>query len=114
MSQVFTRFCPLAELPPESKKAVKIDGTWVLVCHTGGRLFAVSNICSHQTKPLVNGRMRNCAITCPVHGARFNLETGAALNLPATRPIPTYEVRVVDDWVEVCLSEPTADEPVAE
>ena len=47
------------------------------------------------------GRMRNCAITCPVHGAKFNLETGEALNLPATKPIPTYEIRVVDDWIEV-------------
>ncbi len=103
MSSEFTRFCPVSELPPESKKALKIDGNWVLVCHTQGKLLAVSNICSHQTKPLVNGRMRNCAITCPVHGARFNLETGEALNLPATKPIPTYEVRVVDDWIEVRL-----------
>lgn len=103
MPQEFTRFCPLSELPPESKKAARINGTWVLVCHTGGRLLAVSNICSHQAKPLAAGRMRNCMITCPVHGARFNLETGEALNLPATQPIDTYEVRVVDDWVEVRL-----------
>jgi len=73
----------------------------VLVCNAKGKLLAVSNWCSHQKKPLVNGRLRNCAITCPVHGAKFNLETGEALNLPATQPIPTYEVRVVDDWVEV-------------
>ncbi len=99
----FTRFCRLSELPPESKKAARIDDTWVLVCHSSGRLFAVSNICSHQLKPLCNGRMRNGAISCPVHGARFSLETGAALDLPATRPIATYEVRVVDDWIEVRL-----------
>ena len=103
MASEFTRFCKLSELPAESKKAVRINGTWVLVCHTNGRLFAVSNICSHQYKPLVNGRMRNCAISCPVHGARFSLESGEALDLPATRPIATYEVRVVDDWIEVRL-----------
>jgi 3-phenylpropionate/trans-cinnamate dioxygenase ferredoxin subunit len=99
----FTRFCKLSDVPPESKKAAKLNDTWVLVCHSNGRLFAVSNICSHQFKPLVNGRMRNCAISCPVHGARFSLETGAALDLPATKPIPIYEVRVVDDWIEVRL-----------
>ena len=103
MASEFTRFCKLSEVPPESKKAAKINDTWVLVCHSNARLFAVSNICSHQFKPLVNGRMRNCAISCPVHGARFSLETGEALDLPATRPIPTYEVRVVDDWIEVRL-----------
>jgi 3-phenylpropionate/trans-cinnamate dioxygenase ferredoxin component len=97
----FTRFCKLSEVPAESSKAAKINDTWVMVCHSNGRLFAVSAICSHQFKPLVNGRMRNCAISCPVHGARFSLETGAALDLPATKPIATYPLRVVDDWIEV-------------
>ena len=101
MSNDFTRFCELADVPPGAKKALKINDTWVLVCNTKDRLFAVSNICSHQAKPLMMGRVRNCKITCPVHGARFDLETGEALDLPATKPIDTYEVRVVDDWIEV-------------
>ena len=103
MSSEFTRFCKLSEVPAGSKKAAKINDTWVLVCHTNNRLFAVSNICSHQFRPLMNGRMRNCTISCPVHGAKFNLETGEALDLPATKPIPTYELRVVDEWIEVRL-----------
>lgn len=97
----FSRFCPAEEVIPGGKKAAKINGVWVLVCHSNDQLFAVSNVCSHQTKPLVSGRVRNCTITCPVHGAKFNLETGEALNLPATRPIDTYAVRVVDGWIEV-------------
>ena len=101
MSGEFTRFCKLADIPPGSNKALKLNNTWVLVCHADERLFAVSGVCSHQVKPLASGRVRNCMITCPVHGARFNLETGAALNLPATQPIATYELRVVDDWIEV-------------
>ena len=101
MSNDFTRFCELADVPPGAKKALKINDTWVLVCNTKDRLFAVSNICSHQAKPLMMGRVRSCKITCPVHGARFDLETGEALDLPATKPIDTYEVRVVDDWIEV-------------
>ena len=101
MSTDFTRFCKLDEVPPGGKKALKINETWVLVCNVTDRLFAVSGICSHQFKPLFNGRVRNCKITCPVHGARFDLETGAALDLPATKPRAVYEVRVVDDWIEV-------------
>jgi len=97
----FARFCQLSELPAGSKKAAKINDTWVLVCNVNGRLLAVSNICSHQAKPLMAGRVRNCKITCPVHGARFDLATGEALDLPATRPIDTYRVRVEDGWVEV-------------
>ncbi|WP_206046952.1 Rieske (2Fe-2S) protein [Mangrovimicrobium sediminis] len=103
MSSEFTRFCPLADVPVGGKKAAKINDTWVMVCNTNDGLFAVSAICSHQDKPLFNGRVRNCKVTCPVHGARFDLKTGEPLDLPATKPIATYEVRVVDDWVEVCL-----------
>ncbi len=103
MSGTFTRFCEVSELPSGAKKHAKIEGTWVLVCNVRGRLLAVAGICSHQEKPLWNGRVRNCKITCPVHGARFDLETGEPLDLPATKPIATYEVRVVGDWVEVCI-----------
>jgi 3-phenylpropionate/trans-cinnamate dioxygenase ferredoxin subunit len=99
----FSRFCPLSEVPSGSKKHLKINDTWVLVCNVKGELYAVSGICSHQDKPLFSGRVRNCKITCPVHGARFDLKTGEALDLPATKPIDTFDVRVVDDWVEVCV-----------
>ena len=103
MSVEFTRFCPLVEVPPGGRKAVKLKNTWVLVLNINNRLFAVAGLCSHQAKPLLNGRVRNCRITCPVHGARFDLATGEALDLPATRPIQTYEARVVDDWIEVLV-----------
>ncbi|MBL4826228.1 MAG: non-heme iron oxygenase ferredoxin subunit [Spongiibacteraceae bacterium] len=101
MSGEFIRFCAVSDIPAGGKKAGKVNGTFVLVCNSKNRLFAVSNICSHQVKPLHGGRVRNCTITCPVHGAKFNLETGEALNLPATKPIETYELRVRDDWIEV-------------
>lgn len=103
MTKEFIRFCEAADLPEGAKKAKRINDAMVLVCHTKGKLFAVSNVCSHQDKFLHMGRVRNCRITCPLHGAQFDLETGEATCLPATKPIPTYEVRVVDDWIEVCV-----------
>lgn len=99
----YVPFCALEELPPGAKKAVKFEDQWVMVVNVSSQLYAVSGMCSHQTKPLWNGRVRNCKITCPVHGARFDLKTGDALDLPATKPIDTYPVRVVGDQVEVCL-----------
>jgi 3-phenylpropionate/trans-cinnamate dioxygenase ferredoxin subunit len=99
----FERVLKLASLPSGSKKAVDVGGKCVLVCNVNSKLFAISNICSHNQKPLERGRMGNGWIACPVHGARFDLASGAALNLPAKNPIAIFEVRAVDEWIEVLV-----------
>lgn len=101
MTENFTRAVPVAELPMGAKKVVEIDGQPVLLCNSNGRLFAVSNICSHANETLECGRLGNGWIACPVHGARFDLATGAAKNPPAKQPIATFALRVVDDWIEI-------------
>lgn len=97
----FARALNVSELPPGTKKAVDVNGVSVLICNTNDRLYAVSNICSHAHERLECGRMSRGWIGCPVHGARFDLATGRAMNPPAKEPIATFQVRVVDDWIEV-------------
>ena len=101
----FVRVLKGAELPPGTRKAVDVAGKAVLLCNTNDRLFAVSNICSHAQEKLECGRMGRTWIACPLHGARFDLATGRAMNPPATKPIATYEVRVVEDWIEVSVAD---------
>lgn len=99
----FTRVLSAAEVPPGTKKAIEVAGRSILICHSNERLFAVSNICSHANEKLECGRMSRGWIACPVHGARFELASGRAMNPPAVRPIATYEVRVVDGWIEILI-----------
>jgi len=101
LDKEFTRFCEEAELVEGGKKAKKINDKMILLIRTKGEIYAISNLCSHQDKFLHMGRVRNCKITCPLHGAQFDLKTGAATCLPATKPIPVYETRIVDGWIEV-------------
>jgi 3-phenylpropionate/trans-cinnamate dioxygenase ferredoxin component len=101
--QVFTRVLKVAEVEPGNKQAVEVNGQSVLICHSNDRLFAVSNICSHAHEKLECGRMSRGWIACPVHGARFELATGRAMNPPAKQPILTYPVRVIEDWIEVAV-----------
>jgi 3-phenylpropionate/trans-cinnamate dioxygenase ferredoxin subunit len=42
-------------------------------------------------------------IACPVHGARFDLETGRAMNPPAKGPIRTYQVRITGERIEIAF-----------
>ncbi len=103
MSSSFVRVLKVSDVPADSKQAVDVADKSILICHTNGKLFAVSNICSHAEEKLETGRMSRSWIGCPVHGARFELATGRAMNPPATKPIQTFEVRVVDDWIEVLV-----------
>jgi 3-phenylpropionate/trans-cinnamate dioxygenase ferredoxin component len=99
----FVAAAKLDEVPAGSKKLVELNGQSVLLCHTRDRVFAVRNLCSHAYEAIADGRMKNGWIACPVHGARFDLETGAAMNPPATMPIDTFEVRIVGDTIEVAV-----------
>lgn len=101
--KTFTAVATMEDLPAGAKKAVTVNGVAILLCNSLDHVFAVSNICSHAHEALDCGRMKNGWIACPIHGARFDLETGEPLNPPATQPIETYEVRVIDGSIEVAV-----------
>ena len=71
-----------------------------IVCHQG-EYFAIRDECSHGKVRLSEGDVEDCSIECYLHGAQFDLRTGAALALPATQPVPVYPCRVVGDDLEV-------------
>lgn len=100
------RYIPVARLedvPNGSVRAVDVEGVSILLCHFEGRVHALANMCSHAHEPLACGRMRLGWIACPAHGARFDLETGEPLTGPATDPIVTYAVRIIDGVIEIAL-----------
>lgn len=94
-----------SDLPPGSQHVHAVGLTRVLICHTdAGRLFAVMDLCPHARLPLAGGAMRDTSITCPKHGARFDLESGCPLNGVSKKSLQTLEVRVSGQRIEVCLS----------
>jgi 3-phenylpropionate/trans-cinnamate dioxygenase ferredoxin subunit len=95
------RVCRLEELGEGDYRVVEAEGVQILVVKHGGRVYAVSNICTHQYAELSNGFLLEGTITCPIHLSRFRLDTGEVLNPPATKPLPTYKVVVKDGEVFV-------------
>ena len=63
---------------------------------------AIDAHCPHAAGPLADGIVADACVTCPLHGRRFDLETGLALNGPES--VAVHEVRVEDDRVWVRLS----------
>lgn len=99
--QNFTAVTPVAEVPQGSVKRVELGSLSILLIHTGDGIFAVENRCSHAEQPLECGRVKNGWISCPTHGARFDLETGEPLGGPAELPIATFAVRIAGGMIEV-------------
>ncbi len=99
----FVKAARLDDVPPEARMRLQMGDVDLLLCHTQDRIFAVRNQCSHAHESLECGRMKAGWIACPVHGARFDLETGAALNPPASTPIDTFEVRIEGEAILVAL-----------
>jgi 3-phenylpropionate/trans-cinnamate dioxygenase ferredoxin subunit len=99
----FTAVATLDELPLDGKKVVKLGRLPILLCRTQDGVFALRNECSHAYAELDCGRLRDGWIACPLHGARFDLETGQPLKGPASEPIETFAVRVIDGTIEVAV-----------
>jgi 3-phenylpropionate/trans-cinnamate dioxygenase ferredoxin subunit len=67
--------------------------------------YAIGDRCSHEDYSLAEGEVwaDERELECPRHGSTFDLVTGEACSLPATKPVPVYEVEVSGDEVAVVL-----------
>lgn len=99
----FVTVARLEDVPENELRGVRVDGRRIVLANRGGRIFALEDRCSHEEFPLSEGELTGDQVTCILHGARFDLETGAAKALPAVVPVKTYECRVEDGEIQVRL-----------
>ena len=57
------------------------------------------------SRALADGEVwaEECELECSKHGSTFDLRTGEPCSLPATRPVPVYDLVVDDDGVSVVV-----------
>ncbi|MBV9324079.1 MAG: non-heme iron oxygenase ferredoxin subunit [Chloroflexi bacterium] len=91
----------LSEIPPERVAVFHVGDHEVAVCNVNGQLYAIDDLCTHDGGSLDQGELEGDEIECPRHGARFNVTTGEAIQLPAFEPVETHEVRLEGDTVQV-------------
>ncbi|MDQ1305421.1 MAG: 3-phenylpropionate/trans-cinnamate dioxygenase ferredoxin component [Actinomycetota bacterium] len=91
--------CDLDALPMGTPRGVRIDRVGICLVRTAEEIFAVRDECTHGAVPLSDGDVDGDTIECWMHGSRFDLRTGAPLNLPATEAVHTFPVRVIDGIV---------------
>jgi 3-phenylpropionate/trans-cinnamate dioxygenase ferredoxin subunit len=93
----------LAEIPDGGMKQVVVEGEVVGLYRVGQSVYAIHDICTHEEAYLSDGDFDpdDLEVECPLHGSRFNVETGDVRILPATRPVSAYETKVEGETVLV-------------
>ena len=102
----FVKVATLDEVREGEVLTVVAEGKALCLARIAEVVYAFSNNCSHRDFPLAHGEidLDDCSITCEWHGARFDMRSGKALSLPATRPIPVYPCRVEEGSIYVDVS----------
>jgi len=100
----FVTVAKLSDIPENRLVGLNVDGTAIVLVNREGKIYALEDRCSHEEFPLSAGDLANGEITCALHGARFDIETGKPRALPAVLPVATYEVRVEGEDVQVKLA----------
>lgn len=90
-----------SELAEGVGRKVDSGGVAVLLYRGEGRIWALSNTCSHMGGPLDEGTFADGCVTCPWHGSVFRLTDGVIERGPATSIQPHYQTRVQDGRIEI-------------
>ena len=92
---------PLDDLPPGNMKRVDTTGQRVLIANVAGTPLAVADTCTHEDASLSMGALDGETVRCPLHGSRFCLRDGRAMDEPAEIDLACFAVRVTLGRVQV-------------
>ena len=92
-------------LPRDRGVRVTVGDHRIAMFRIGDDVFAIGDRCSHAEASLAEGEIWDGHVECPRHGSEFDLKTGEPTSLPATAPVPVYEVSVEDGKIYLDLEE---------
>jgi 3-phenylpropionate/trans-cinnamate dioxygenase ferredoxin subunit len=97
-----------ADFSDGTPRRVLLEDLAVVVVRIGDDYKALADTCSHDDYSLAEGEVDpdECTIECWKHGSLFDLDTGTAVTLPATRPVQAFAVTVEGDEVFVEVNDP--------
>jgi 3-phenylpropionate/trans-cinnamate dioxygenase ferredoxin subunit len=105
MTQGYFEAAKAGELQPGTMKRIDVGGRRILLANVDGRYCAVDDTCTHEEASLATGVLKGELVKCPLHGSRFNVCTGEALEEPAEVNLRTYPVRLEGERILIGLRE---------
>ncbi len=97
----FQKVAEVKDMTPGSSRAVELSGQQIALFNIGGTFFAIGNACTHRGGSLSEGTVEGTTVTCPLHGAEFDVTTGKNMTPPAPGEVPSYKVRIEGNDIQV-------------
>jgi nitrite reductase/ring-hydroxylating ferredoxin subunit len=102
--QIWTELCASQELDEGEMKAFEVQDQRVALYRYQGMVYATDNVCSHAFALLTDGWLDGQFVECPLHGAQFDITTGAPQSGPADCAIAVFKTQEVDGSISVLLT----------
>ena len=101
MGEKFIQVSDITDIEINQSQSVQVGGVDILICHTETGIYAVEDKCSHADIPLCGGQIIGNYITCPVHGAVFDLTDGTVQAPPAFEDLETFDLLIEGTTISV-------------
>jgi nitrite reductase/ring-hydroxylating ferredoxin subunit len=85
----FVEVAKLDEVPAGKMKHIELNGKEIMIVNLDGKFYALNDRCSHTNAPLSVGHIQDNILTCPMHGARFDITTGKKVSDPK---MPSFNI----------------------
>ncbi len=104
---MWTTVAKLEELNEYQPRRVVVDGEGYVLFQSNEQIYCLQDQCSHAEVPLSMGTFdrKSCTVTCPQHGAKFDVRDGKALSMPAVSPVSKIPVQIVDGSIQIDVEE---------
>ena len=96
-----TKVASKKDLPPGKGMAVSAGNKQIALFNIDGKFFAIDDACTHAGGNLSEGEVNGTIVTCPWHGATYEITSGAVLSEPAFESVNAYKVHVEGDDIKV-------------
>jgi nitrite reductase/ring-hydroxylating ferredoxin subunit len=97
----FVKVAKTQDVALGSGKRVEVSGKKIAIFNVDGKYYAIDDTCTHRGGPLSEGGLDGKEVTCPWHGAVFDVTNGEVLGPPAPKPVSRYEIQISGNDIEV-------------
>ena len=89
------------DLPSGKAIAVEVNGKQIALFNVNDQYYAIDDTCTHAGGSLSEGEVKGTTVTCPWHGAEFNITDGEVLGAPAPEGVKSYKVRLDGEEIQI-------------